>query len=179
MKRIYIYLVSAVFLLGLLVSIGCNGGGSGPQQMLNDQGYWQISSSNITLQWKIVGTDLEVILSAPITGWVAVGFDPSNRMQGANIILGRVVPVNVLEVRDDYGSAPTAHSQDVTNNVTGVEGTEQGGTTTVRFTIPLDSGDPEDKLLVQGTSYRVLLSYGSSDNFDQQHAVKTAVTITL
>ena len=63
--------------------------------------------------------------------------------------------------------------------MTGIVGTEQGGTTTVNFTIPLDSGDSDDKTLVQGNSYRVLLAYGSNDNFDQQHAVKTSVTITL
>jgi hypothetical protein len=168
---------AALLLIGVFIGISCSGGGN-PEQVLNDQGYWEISASNITLQWKVVGSDLEVILSAPTTGWVSVGFDPSSRMQGANIILGKFD--GGLVVRDDYGTGPTVHAQDsTTQDVTGIDGTEQSGSTTVRFTIPLDSGDSQDKPLTQGQSYKVILAYGASDNFDQQHSARASVTISL
>ena len=111
---------------------------------------------------------------------MAVGFDPSNRMQGANIILGKV-DNGIPEVRDDFGSAPTNHTMDARQDINTFDVTEQVGTTTVSFIIPLDSEDPMDKPLVEGESYKVILSYGSNDNdnFDQKHSTRTSVTITL
>ena len=179
MKRMLIGISNIILFTGVLLYAGC-AGGSEPEQVLNDQGYWEISKSGITLQWKVVGDNLDVILNAPTTGWVAVGFDPSNRMQGANIILGKVNN-GIPEVRDDFGSAPTDHTEDVSQDVTPNGGTEVDGITTVSFIIPLDSEDPMDKPLVEGESYKVILSYGSNDNdnFDQKHSTRTSVTITL
>jgi hypothetical protein len=177
MKRMFISFTNIILLTGVLLYTGC-AGGSEPEQELNEQGYWEISKSGITLQWKVDGSDLDVILSAPTTGWVAVGFDPSSRMQGANIILGKVETGTPI-VRDDFGSAPTDHTEDVITNVTVNGGTEVDGITTVSFSIPLDSGDSNDKPLAEGESYRVLLSYGSSDDFDQKHSTRTSVSITI
>ena len=179
MKRMLIGISNIILFTGVLLYAGC-AGGSEPEQVLNDQGYWEISKSGITLQWKVEGSNLDVILSAPTTGWVAVGFDPSNRMQGANIILGKV-DNGIPEVRDDFGSAPTNHTMDARQDINTFDVTEQVGTTTVSFIIPLDSEDPMDKPLVEGESYKVILSYGSNDNdnFDQKHSTRTSVTITL
>lgn len=166
-----------ILLTGVLLYAGC-AGGSEPEQVLNDQGYWETSKSGIKLQWKVEGSNLDVILSAPTTGWVAVGFDPSNRMQGANIILGKV-DNGIPEVRDDFGSAPTDHTDDDSQDATINGGAEVDGITTIRFSIPLDSEDSNDKPLVEGESYKVILSYGSNDDFDQKHSTRTSVTITL
>ena len=40
--------------------------------------------------WTIEGDLIHVLLQAKTTGWVAIGFDPENAMQGANIIIGAV-----------------------------------------------------------------------------------------
>ncbi len=153
-----------------------------PQQTDNGAGYSQITALSITLQWRVLGTDLEVIVSAPTTGWVAVGFNPSSRMKDANIILAKVengAPV----ARDDFGIALTQHASDESsggvNDVTNLSGTESAGQTEMTYTIPLDSGDQYDRALVPGTSYKVLLSYSTSDSFEQKHTVRTSVTITL
>jgi hypothetical protein len=173
-----IALIPALLLTGILVSTVHGGDGGNPEQERNDQGYWEITKADITLQWKVAETELEIILSAPTDGWVAVGFDPSNRMRGANFILGKVEDGRLV-VRDDFGSGPTVHVRDSRQDVTSIDGTEQGGKTTVRFSIPLDSGDSQDKPLVQGRSYTVLLAYGRNDSFNQRHATRTSVTITL
>lgn len=49
------------------------------------------------------GDQPEVILSAPTEGWVAVAFNPTEMMQGANFIIGYVQDGQVY-IRNDYGN---------------------------------------------------------------------------
>jgi len=47
-----------------------------------------------------------------------------------------------------------------TSDVSNVTGQVQNGTTTISFTIPLDSGDPNDIVYAKGNQYKVILAYG-------------------
>ena len=154
-------------------------------QTVNAEGYSELSVSGMVLQWKVVGSDLQVIVSAPTTGWVAVGFGPSRRMQNANIIIGYVKDGEVT-VSDQFGVAQTAHKPDESlsrgeSNVTGVSGSESAGRTELRWTIPLNSGDRYDKALRAGGKQKVILAYGKNeaDDLVSYHAFRTTVEITL
>jgi len=122
-------------------------------------------------------------LRSPGTGYIAIGFDPDHRMQGANYILCAVRNGQVV-TRDDFGTGPLAHSSDVANggrdNVLEAAGTERNGQTTVEFVIPLDSGDPMDKPLMPGSTYQVLVAYhNSSDDFSDRHSQRGVGEIRL
>lgn len=138
----------------------------------------QVTAAGVTMTWSVTGANLSVKLSAVTTGWVAVGFNPSAGMQGANIIIGYVSAGNVF-IRDDYGNGATLHTQDTTDNVANKTGTETGGVTEINFTIPLDSGDPQDQKLAVGNTYNIILAYGSADDFGLQHANRAAATIKI
>jgi hypothetical protein len=58
-------------------------------------------------------------------------------------------------------------------------GREEGGTTTIEFQIPLDSGDANDKPLSPGSTYPVLLAWGTVDEFQVYHAARGLSEITL
>jgi hypothetical protein len=173
-------------LAGLIVLSLAGCAAATPVQTTNSNGYKEITASGIKLQWLVNGTNLEVILSAPTTGRVAVGFRASDAagtlMQNANLVLGMVVG-GVAQARDDYGVTSITHDADVnlggTDNITNLSGTEANEITEIRFTIPLDSGDAYDVVLVPGSSYRVLLSYASVDDFTTHHSVRAKATITL
>ena len=154
----------------------------GQEQFVNKNGYNEITSSDITFQWKIKESSLEIILKAPTKGWIAVGFDPSSMMQDANFIIGYVRDGQVF-VRDDYGTWFSSHASDESlggnNDITGFSGNESSKKTQISFTIPLDSGDEYDRLLMPGQQYQILLSYGEKDDFKSIHRKKTVVTITL
>lgn len=143
-----------------------------------------ITVDGIDLTWKPEGQNLHVTVKAPTTGWVAVGFDPSVGMMDANLILGYVAGGTVT-TRDDFGTSVNSHDADINlggiDNVANPAGTEEAGTTEVRFTIPLDSGDAYDRKLVVGQTYRVLLAYGpnGADDFAIQHTVRTAANIRI
>ncbi len=166
----------------LLLSIGHPTLGKERKQFMNKEGYYEITGAKITLEWKIDGPNLEVILTAPTRGWVAVGFDPSSLMKDANLIIGYVKDDETF-VRDDFGNYFTSHVSDESlggsNDVVIKEGEEKKKETKIAFIIPLNSGDKYDKVLEAGKSYTVMLAYGDVDKFDVRHRKRAKVKITL
>ena len=149
------------------------------------QNWQEITVDGFTLRWAtIVGNNLAVELSAPTTGWVSVGFDPTQQMLNANIIIGYVDGTTTV-LRDDFGWQNTSHKADTvlggTTDVTVDGGSETSGTTQIEFTIPLDSGDSYDRPLMIGSTYPVIFARGANgeDNFSSPHVFTSSSTIDL
>ena len=178
-RRPFFYIFFAVILVITTVSTAL---AKDPQQSVNKKGYNEITSSKIILEWKVDGQDLEVIVTAPTKGWVAVGFDPSSLMKDANFILG-YVDGNEVVVRDDFGNYFTSHASDDSlggsTDVVVREGSESKNETMISFVIPLNSGDEYDKVLEEGASYVVLLAFGDKDDFTFRHRKRVKIKITL
>ena len=87
--------------------------------------------------------------------------------------------------RDDFGVANTRHDADTNNggvsNLSNVEGEEVDGVTTIRFTIPLDSGDELDRVLTPGNKHKMLAAHGlnGADDFGTYHGERGSAEITL
>ncbi|MBN2379417.1 PKD domain-containing protein [candidate division WOR-3 bacterium] len=147
--------------------------------------YQEITKEEITLKWKTYGDNLYVVLSAPTTGWVSVGLDPSaDNHKDANIIIG-YVKEGVPYIQDNYGTSQYLHEADVelggTDDVQSWMGTEIEGVTEISFSIPLDSGDPYDKPLLPGETYKVILAHGpnGADDFTSKHVRVAIVSIKI
>ncbi len=144
------------------------------------------TASGVTFMYRVRTTDigdmLEVEMSAESGGFIAVGFDPTFRMQEADIIIGYVEDGTVW-VRDDFGASSTSHRADIadegSSDIYNVTGSETGGETTISFTKPLNSGDSRDRVLTRGQSYPVIFSRGTTDNFTIQHTARGSETITV
>jgi len=138
----------------------------------------------MAIWWANDGEFLYMAMLAPTSGWVAVGLDPTNRMQGANFILGALVD-GEAKIWDAFGMAPVGpnHPEDTelggTMDVIAFEVVEKNGQTLVEFQIPLDSGDQYDKPLKPGETYPVIMAYGDQDAFTSPHAYRGATEITL
>lgn len=136
-------------------------------------------ATGITAHWQNDAIYLYVGLVSPGTGWVAIGFDPEQRMKGANIIIGAVKDSELL-VQDHFGTAPTSHREDSTSQIVQAAGTEADGKIVIEFVIPLQSNDPSDKPLQPGQTVKVILAYhASSDSFSTKHSKRTTTQITL
>lgn len=126
-------------------------------------GFKQITDDQFTLRWRINGSSMNVILRYPTTGWVGVGFGTTGTMQGSDIIIGYVKNGKATIV-DAYGNEPNSHTNDTAlggaDQLTNKVGTKINGVTEISFTMPLQSGDPDDVPLVEGHTYRVLLAHG-------------------
>ena len=154
----------------------------GQVEQITFEQYEMVTVEGIELQWRTDDEYLYVNVSAPTTGWVAVGFDPTYQMADANIIIGYVDGDDVM-IRDDFGTSSTSHASDEsqggTDNIMDSYGMDDGAMTMLHFKIPLDSGDMYDKVLVPGNNYNIILAYGSSDNFTGFHTVATGTDIDL
>ncbi len=134
-----------------------------------------VEAGGVQFYWSTDAEFLYGALSAKSTGWVAVGFDPQNKMQGANYIFGYVKDGQTF-VEDMFGTRPigaNSHPPDTDlggrNDILEFGGSEAGGVTVIEFKIPLDSGDVNDKPLRAGSSYKVILAWSNRDDFTSIH----------
>ena len=142
-----------------------------------------LNAGKMTFSWSVDSDQLSAKVSAPTTGWVAVGFNPSSKMKDANIIIGYVKKGKVT-ISDDFGIAATQHKSDTKvggqNNVTVVGGSEEGNTTVIEFAIPLNSGDQKDGALDLNGDTVVILAYGEGrDSFRVKHSFAETLTVNL
>ena len=146
------------------------------------QDFNKAEKKGFIVEWTVTGENLSVRLTAPTQGWLAIGFGPEKKMQGANIIIA-YVKNDELFIRDDYGNSQIAHKEDKssggTDNIISASGFEKDKTTTVEFQIPLDSGDTRDKALVPGNTYKIIIASGRSDNFTSRHNFDAELEIKI
>lgn len=133
--------------------------------------------------WKVADDTLHVKLTARTTGWVGIGFNPVKYMEGADYIIGYVKRGKVT-LRDDYGDSARNHKSDEklggTDDVTLVSGEEKGRSTTLEFSLPLNSGDTYDSVLDPEGETVVLLAYGGKrDSFRSKHKFRTTLKVNL
>lgn len=166
--------MSALFSL-LLLFPACE------ENPFDPDGWNSHSHEGFVLKWRTVDGNLEVELAGPSTGWIAVGFAGSYMMHDSNIIIGYVSGSSV-SIRDDFGVDSDTHVSDSNlqggeQNVSNMSGSEGSETTTIFFTIPLDSGDLYDNALSEGQSYNIVLAC-SADGDDNFAADFTTITNT-
>ena len=142
-----------------------------------------LTVDQMNFSWNVNADTLAVRLSAPTTGWVAIGFNPTDMMKDANIIIGYVKDGKV-EISDDFASGQTTHIPDDkrggTSNVTVVGGNETGNTTTLEFTLPLNSGDANDGVINPTADTKIMLAYGPDrDSFKMKHQFAKELTVNL
>lgn len=143
----------------------------------------EFSDKDMSVAWRIDGETLAVKMSAPTEGWVGVGFNPTDQMKDANFVLG-YVKKGEAKIIDEYGTDTAKHSSDKklggTVDATLVAGVEEGGVTTIEFTMPVNSADKNDtKIDVSGDTI-VLLAYGAGrDSFKSKHKYRSTFKVNL
>jgi len=135
--------------------------------------------TGIEVFWQNDGEMIYVGLVSPGTGWVAIGFDPERRMEGANILIAAVGD-GALAIQEHSGTSQTGHREDAASQIVNAGGTETDGQTIVEFSYPLDTGARDDKPLVPGTEVAIILAYHrNSDNLSSIHTERSSNAILL
>ena len=143
----------------------------------------ELTDKNMTFAWKVDGDNLAIKISAKTEGWVGIGFNPSKQMKDANFVLG-YVKKGTAKIIDEFGDSDNTHKSDKklggTVDATLVAGVEEGGVTTLEFTVPTQSEDKSDtKIDVNGDTI-VLLSYGAGrDSFKTKHKYRSSFKVNL
>jgi hypothetical protein len=143
----------------------------------------EVKDKKMSFAWSVDGDNLAVKLSAATEGWVGVGFNPSKKMKGANFVLG-YVKKGKAKITDEYGNKNTTHKSDKklggTVDAVLVGGVEEGGVTTIEFTLPLNSVDTNDGVLDVNGDTVVLLAYGAGrDSFKSKHKYRSSFKVNL
>ncbi len=149
-------------------------------------GMWSDTTlSGFHLEWMVDSTDMfHIAISAPTTGWVAVGFNPSTMKKDADLIIGYVKGDSVF-IQDNFGVSAVLHEPDTslggTDDVHAASGSEEDGVTRIAFSIPLDSGDKYDQKLARGESVKVILACApnGADDFISIHRSVASVTVEI
>lgn len=167
MKRTLLFIISALLIPTLSLAVTYD---------------HKLKKGKMEFEWKVDGKDLHIKVRAKTKGWVGIGFNPSKKMKGANILIGRVKS-GKASVRDDWGTSTIGHSSDKKKggkkNVSNVSGSEKGGFTELMFTIPLDSGDSVDTVIQPKGETTVILAYGRSDSYRLGHKFVTTLKVNL
>jgi len=135
-----------------------------------------------SFSWVITTNTVEFTMSAPTTGWIALGFNPSSRMKDADYILA-YVENGKIHISDEYGTGNISHKSDVSlggqESAKAIAFVEEPKKTTITFALPLNSGDKYDKVFIKGEKYKVLAAYSTSKNFSSKHRKRDSVDIVL
>ena len=172
-------IVFAALLSLLLLSLACD------ENPFDPNGWSTLSHEGFVLKWRVQDSDLEVELKGPSTGWIAVGFGGSYMLHDSNIIIGYVNGSSV-SIRDDFGIDSDTHVSDSDlqggeQNASDKSGSEGSGTTTISFSIPLDSGDLYDNVLSEGQTYNIVLACAAdgADNFTADYTKISNTSIKI
>ena len=139
---------------------------------------------DLIVHWKVDAGTLTMALEGKTTGWLSIGLDPGQAMQGADMVVGWIDGAGILHVVDAYSTGSTGpHPPDTqlggTDDLIDVGGSESAGTTVIEFSRSLSTGDQYDKDIPTSGDLKVIWATGSSDNFNDQHARTTRGTGTI
>jgi len=129
---------------------------------------------NYTLFWGFLDEDIMIGIAANTTGWVSIGFDATEMMLDADMIIGGVDDQNRVYIFDSYSTGTTGpHPADVDlggiDNIIDFGGTETDGRTVIEFTRSANSTDLYDENIFQGQILDIIWGYSSSDEFSGYH----------
>jgi hypothetical protein len=132
------------------------------------------------LHWKLENNTINMAMEGKTTGWVAIGFDPENRMKGADMVFGWVTSAGDATAVDAYATGPTGpHPKDTdqggTSDILCFGGMESGGKTIIEFKRLLITNDTKrDKTIPTSGELTIIWALGPNDDFDSQHSERGA-----
>ncbi len=154
-----------------------------PDGVLSEGEYTgEFSSGNYLVRWFVHEDTAYFGVRAQTDGWVALGIQPGEAMQDADIIIG-FVDDSGADITDQFSTGFFGpHSPDTElggqDNILESGGGTADGATVIEFSRRLDTGDDFDNPLSSGDN-QIIWSYGSTDDTGRQHTVRGGGEITL
>lgn len=146
------------------------------------QEWKQVEKNGMVVRWAIQQDRLHFEMTAPTRGWVAVGLNTKDQLEGTNLIMG-AVEEEFYRIDDRYIVAPGNHRSmgelGSTDQIRNRYGKEDQTHTVVQFTIPTAAVDHYHQTLVAGKPYFLLMAYSAEDDFDHHSIMRTTIKINL
>jgi hypothetical protein len=137
---------------------------------------------NYELYWETDADYIYIGIKANTTGWVAIGFNPTSKMENADIILGFVAN-GELFIYDLFSLGERGpHMLDTelggVTNITEASGQEIEGITIVEFKKQRITDDDNDHDLTTGV-HTIIWAFGSEDDRESYHSKRGSSSITI
>ena len=147
--------------------------------LTDDLTYTNLYSAGIDLDiyWEFNDEEdaLHMMLEGPVTGWLAVGFDATTRMNDAKIIISGFDGDDFL-LEEHIGTSATSHEQIDETYITEGTGERNDDSTISEFIIPLD--EDSRYAIEEGETQEVIIGFhDDDDNFMQRHTQRATVEI--
>ncbi len=144
--------------------------------------FFSSGDGNYSLFWKIKGDSINIGISAKTTGYVAIGFGPTQAMQDADIVFGLVDERGRASALDTFSIGPYGpHPPDAelggTNDILEYTVSETDGKTVFEFSRMLNTGDRFDKNIDPEKGTKIIWAYGESDDYNDIHAARGSGTL--
>lgn len=144
------------------------------------------SGGAFELHWRVTGDTIHLAMVGRTAGWVAIGLEPTQMMNDADVIAGWVDSRGRPGVLDcystgTYGPHPpdTSFSPPGTSDILVYGGSESAGTTTIELTRLLSTGDRYDHAIPPNGTLSFIWALGPGDDFNFQHLSRGYGTINL
>jgi hypothetical protein len=137
------------------------------------------SAAGVEFRWAIDGRGLQGCMGARTRGWVAVGFNTQPRLDGARLVMGRVIdgkPQVEAHRAEPPRHGPIAGSGQA---VRSVGGGQEAGITRVCFVMPFGPLHASDVALVAGSLTHLVLAWSHEPDFNHHSAERGAVNVLL
>lgn len=143
-----------------------------------------LGGGKFKLHWRVQNDTILIALEGKTRGWVALGIEPVNRMEGADMIFGWVTTSGSVSAVDVYATGPTGpHPKDIdqggTSDILCFGGKENGGITIIEFKRLLTTEDDKDKSIPLTRDIKFIWALGPDDDFDSKHVERGVGTINF
>jgi len=142
----------------------------------------RISVKGMEIKWSLMKDTVQFEVFAPTQGWVAVGFNSSNNIVGANLIMG-ASKNNKSIFEDQYVISTGVHKEfKLVGGKTAISNlicTENASGTTMKFNIPQKQLDKFHHPLASGKKIWLICAYSQQDDFDHHSIMRKHIEVTL
>ncbi len=133
------------------------------------------SGGDLEVSWKNDAEYLYVALNGTTHGWISIGFEPTEWMKDADMIMGSVEEKRVT-LLDEYSTGNYGpHLNDTelggTYDILESGGAEAGRYTVIEFKRRMNTGDKFDKAFVSGQNISIIWAMADSKGHDIKHNV--------
>lgn len=137
----------------------------------------------LSVFWSNDDTYLYMAIQGQTSGWISIGFEPTNVMKDADMVFGWISnsTPTILDLYSTGAFGP--HPPDIElggkDDLIEKSGTESNGITYIEFKRKLNTGDKYDKVFTRGQNIEIIWGIGSSDSLNSPHDSRGSGNITL
>jgi outer membrane protein assembly factor BamB len=157
-----------------------------PDGMISEGEYSKnltLSGGKFTVYWKNDAEDIYMALMGWTAGFVAIGFEPTQAMKDADMVMGWISGGNatVLDLYSTgtYGPHPPDENLGGRNDILEYGGSESNNRTVIEFERKMDTGDQYDTSFQPGQTINIIWSMSGSDSLAVRHTVRGESMLTL